>query len=379
MRETLGVYVHFPYCLRRCPYCAFFSTEGGSDDDYHAYTRQILKEFELRSQDWRDCSLGSIYFGGGTPSLMSAQDVRQILETITGIITPATGIEITLEANPGTLDATVLVQMQRAGVNRISLGIQALDDERLEFLGRIHDRSQALEAVKAVKAIPGIALSVDLMAGTPYETAEGWDRELDDLFASEPDAVSFYSLTIEEGTELARREHLGEPVYLTADATVDLLLHAAGRLQEAGYRHYEVSNWAKPGFESRHNRHYWQRGAYLGLGPSAHSFDGKMRTWNLPDLTGYAQALDLERQPPTESEELTREETRTEWIYLKLRQTEGIRFEDYGREFGEVPHYWKVMFEKIAVRGLGEFDGEHFKPNDHGLLLADEIAGRILG
>lgn len=345
----------------------------------HTYPRQILKEFELRSQDWRAFRLGSVYFGGGTPSLMPPEEAKNILTTVYAEISPERDIEVTLEANPGTLDSSKLDAFIEAGVNRISLGVQAFDDQRLNFLGRIHDRAQALDEIRTVQEASGAALSIDLMAGTPYETVESWDRELDELLAFTPDGISFYSLSIEEGTELARLADKGELVYLPADATVDLLLHVAGRLKEAGYRHYEVSNWAKPGFESRHNMHYWRRGAYLGLGPSAHSFDGATRTWNIPILNSYRKALNEGKLPPSESEILTEEEIRTEWVYLKLRLMEGLNFKEYADKYGEVPSYWNVMFERIAEPGLGDFDGERFKPNDRGLLLADEIAARILG
>lgn len=310
---------------------------------------------------------------------MPPEETKNILTAVCAEISPERAIEVTLEANPGTLDSRTLDAFLKAGVNRISLGVQALDDQRLGFLGRIHDRVQAMEAIKAVRGASGAILSVDLMAGTLFESVESWDRELDELIALEPDGISFYSLSIEEGTELARLADQGEPVFLPADATVDLLLHVAGRLKEAGYRHYEVSNWAKPGSESRHNLHYWQRGPYLGLGPSAHSYDGATRTWNLPNLNSYRKALNEGKLPPSESETLTEEEVRTEWVYLMVRQLPGLNLMEYADRFGDVPSYWNVMFERIAESGLGDFDGEHFKPNDRGLLLADEIAGRILG
>lgn len=217
------------------------------------------------------------------------------------------------------------------------------------------------------------------MVGTPLEDTGSWDVEIDTLLPYRPDGISFYSLTLEEGTRLASRGQRGELVNLPVDATVDLLLHVAGKLAEAGYHHYEVSNWALPGSECRHNLHYWERGSYLGLGPSAHSFTGSRRSWNAASLQAYRAALEGNRLPPSESEDLNDDEIRMEWVYLKLRQAGGLDLEEYRIKFGDPPPYWQKIFERIGASGLGVYTGRSFKPNDRGLLLADEIALRILG
>jgi oxygen-independent coproporphyrinogen-3 oxidase len=377
--QTFSIYIHVPFCRRRCPYCAFYSTDRFAAGEIRAYPRRILREFSLKSQDWRGFRLESVYFGGGTPSLLDSSDVARLLEEIKGTFQSSPNLEITLECNPGTVDAVSLSAFARAGVNRLSLGMQALDDKRLRFLGRIHDRDEALRTYRDARTVPELKVSVDLMVGTPSETEDSWDAELKELLSLDPEAISFYSLTVEEGTELAARYYAGETIYQPADRTVGLLLFIAGKLSEAGYRHYEVSNWALPGNECRHNLNYWRRGHYLGLGPSAHSFDGERRIWNLPDLSKYSEALDHEYLPPAEYEDLSEEDIRTEWVYLCLRQAEGLDSEAYRLKFGEPPAYWQVMFDKIAAAGLGEYNGQTFIPNDRGLLLADEIAARILG
>lgn len=376
---TIGIYVHIPFCVRRCPYCAFYSTEGAAADRLQQYPDLILKELALRLDSWRGRKVGSIYFGGGTPSLLEPESLARMLQAFALAFHLDPDAEITLETNPGTVDQSRLAGFLKAGINRLSLGLQALDDERLTFLGRIHTRDQALETLKLAQAAGFPQVSVDLMVGTPLETPESWDREFATLFDSRPNGISFYSLTLEEGTRLARRAEEGERVYLSQDETVDLLLHAAGVLNAAGYRHYEVSNWALPGSESRHNRHYWQRGVYLGLGPSAHSFDGHVRSWNLPTLKIYTDALSEGRLPPAQSEKLGADEVRTEWVYLNLRQDEGMNLDSFEAQFGQAPRYWKAMLESIAAKGLGVFDGMIFRPTDSGLLLADEIAARLLG
>jgi len=380
LTQQLSVYLHIPFCRRCCPYCAFYSIDTAGEQDIAEYPRLLLRELDLKAQDWRGFFLKSIYFGGGTPSLLPPEEIEWITSEITTKFPPFSDeIEITLETNPGTVDQQRIHDFQKAGINRFSVGVQAFNQERLEFLGRIHDLNEIDLALRAVKSLSNVTLSVDLMAGIPTETIISWNRELDQLFSYDPDCISFYSLTVEEGTRLAQRMYRGEEVYLPPDETVMLLLHAAERMAENGYHHYEVSNWAKPGRECRQNQHYWQRGLYLGLGPSAHSFNGSERFWNLADLQRYKNALEAGKRPPYESEKLTGEDHRTEWIYLKLRQSDGLNYAEYADQFSEPPGYWGVMFGKIAERGLGEFDGSHFKPNDHGLLLADEIAARILG
>jgi oxygen-independent coproporphyrinogen-3 oxidase len=376
---SLGLYVHVPFCIRRCPYCAFYSTEGESAAHIAAYPDLLVQELELILEPWRGYRLGSVYFGGGTPSLLEPAAVDHLLQAIRSEFQLDPEAEITLEANPGTIDKAKLDGYIRAGINRLSLGIQALNEERLKFLGRMHSLDQAQAALSLARAAGFRWLSVDLMVGTPMESAQSWDQEFDILLDKPPQGISFYSLTLEEGTRLARRAQGGERVNLPQDNTVDLLLHAATRLKAAGYRHYEVSNWALPGSESRHNRHYWRRGSYLGLGPSAHSFDGTTRSWNLPNLQQYEAALKANQWPPSLSEVLTEEEVRSEWVYLNLRQDEGLDLREYTDQFGLMPHYWISMFENLAAKGLGIFNGEMFRPSDTGLFLADEIAARLLG
>ncbi len=379
MSEDLGLYVHIPFCERRCPYCAFYSTAGAAAEEIVAYPRYLLREMDLREEDWRGFSLRTIYIGGGTPSLLEPDAIACIIEGAKSRFNTADEIEITLECNPGTVTPKDLEDYVNAGVNRLSIGVQSFDDSKLEFLGRIHNAEEALQILTTAKSEANIVVSADLIVGTPQENQETWDRELEALFEHRPHGLSFYGLTVEEGTDLARRATAQEKVYLPADETVDLLTCIAARLRDEGYRHYEVSNWALPGSESRHNLHYWKRGKYVGLGPSAHSCDGTHRYWNIPDIKAYGEAIDQGSLPPSEAEYLDDQAIRTEWVYLSLRLDEGLNFKDYRDNFGEIPPYWQVMFEKIAAAGLGDFDGIRFRPNDRGLLLADEIAARILG
>lgn len=379
MIQEFGLYVHVPFCVRRCPYCAFYSCEGASASLMASYPRWILAELALRGGEWREFALKSIYIGGGTPSLLLAAAVGEMLKAIREEFALTQTVEITLEANPGTITAQSLAEYLKAGVNRLSLGVQALDEKRLSFLGRIHSRAEAFDALRLAQQAGFTSWSADLMFGTPLESQESWKREFDELLPLQPGGISFYSLTVEEGSLLEGRQSAGEKVSLDPDQTVELMLYAAERLQEAGYRHYEVSNWAQPGAECRHNIHYWGRGWYLGLGPSAHSFRDSRRSWNLPDLDAYTKALKAHQLPPSDSESLSHDQVRSEWVYLNLRQAGGLDLTEYGELFGEAPIYWNAMLQSISQKGLGIFNGGRFAPNNRGLLLADEIAVRLLG
>ena len=333
---------------------------------------------QIRSAEWLGRKLISIYFGGGTPSLLDPDQIRGILQSAFSFFQPSSDIEITLEANPGTLDRKKLTGFCKAGVNRISLGVQALDDRRLRFLDRIHTAAEAEAALHLLKAAGSVRISADLMLGTPNETKNSWDRELDRLFSFRPEAISIYTLTLEEGTRLANRAQQGEKLQLSAEATVELLLHLADRLRRRGYRHYEVSNWALPGAECRHNLHYWRRGCYLGLGPSAHSFQDATRRWNLSDLPAYNKAVSDGREPPSNEEHLTDEDSRLEWVYLCLRQENGLDLDEYRSRYGPVPDGWPLILQDLQGVGLGVSSGCVFRLSDKGFLLADEIAARLL-
>jgi len=377
--DPISLYVHVPFCQRRCPYCAFYSVESAREEEITSYPRLLLKELQLIKESWRGSSIGTIYFGGGTPSILPPSLVESVISAAKEAFQFEDDIEVTLECNPGTVDAGKIEAFISAGINRLSIGIQALNDDRLGFLGRIHDMNQAVETLKIATEAAGVDVSADLMVGTPLDTRESWDRELEKLLPFRPDSLSFYSLTVEEGTDLALRLEKNEKISLGSDEVVDLMMYIGDRLADAGYRHYEVSNWALPGHECRHNLHYWRRGRYIGLGPSAHSFDGKRRSWNKPDVTSYREALNNGNLPPSEYEVLSDAEVMSEWVYLALRVADGLDFGEYQEMFGEVPSSWKSLLEKTAASGYGDFDGVRFKPNDRGLLLADEISARILG
>lgn len=336
-----GVYVHVPFCRKRCPYCAFVLIE--SDGSLHeAFVERVCREI-ARAREARRFEPRTVYFGGGTPSLLSAAELGRILESVGGA--PE---EVTVECNPEGLR---LDGWREIGVNRITLGVQALDDGLLRFLGREHDAEGARRAWReASRRFDNVC--VDLIFGVPGQTLEGWRRTLEEVRAWRPAHVSLYGLTYEPGTPFAKiRDRLPEEaeraMYETA---MDLL---------SDYRHYEISNWALPGRESRHNRGYWEGRPYLGFGPGAHSYVAPERWWNVSNVREY-----LRREDPVGGRErLTAEQERIERLLLGLRQDTGV-------EGAEVP----PGLERFLERGE---DGR-VRLTRAGRAVADSVIARLL-
>jgi putative oxygen-independent coproporphyrinogen III oxidase len=357
--ETLGVYVHFPWCLSKCPYCDFVVVAAPrASIDGVGYAEAILAELSARTGALAARKVTSIFFGGGTPSLWGAAEVRRVIETIVRAVSPAADLEITLECDPSSLDADIARAMVDAGVARLSIGVQSLDNERLRFLGRIHTREDAITAVRAAVRAGVPRVSTDLMyavAGQTPDQAAGDARALADLGATH---VSAYSLTIESGTPfggLARRGRLP----LCEDAIMAESFFAIDEtLTGAGFRHYEVSNYAKPGEESRHNLGYWRGRDYLGLGCGAygtlHGMAGALRYRNHATPRAYleavrrfgtegaattpAAALQNAASLHASEESLDPPTLLRERIMLGLRTQEGIDLDAVGRELGVDPH-----------------------------------------
>ncbi len=314
---SVGVYVHVPFCRKRCPYCAFVLIE--SDGSLHdRFVDKVCREIRAAAPRAR-----TLYFGGGTPSMLGAEPLRRMIEAVGG--SPE---EITVECNPEGLR---LEGLREAGVTRITLGIQALDDALLRLLGREHDAEGARRAYReASRQFDNIC--VDLMFGVPGQTLEGWRRTLEEVRSWAPAHVSLYGLTYEKGTPFEKiRERQPESAERAMyEAAMDVL---------SGYHHYEISNWGRPGFESRHNRAYWEGRPYLGFGPGAHSFAPPERWWNLANVREYLERDDVVAGRET----LTAEQIRIEHLLLGLRQ-------DVGVEMASIPAGMEAFLERVEGR-----------------------------
>ena len=311
-----GVYVHIPFCQRRCRYCDFYSTTGLAKRE--DYLRALQTEWALRKGELKE-PIRTIYIGGGTPSVMQAEKVVTIVEMLRGDHTE----EITVEVNPGDVNEEYLRHLRDGGVNRLSMGIQSFQDEMLQLIGRRHDALQAKQAVMQAYAAGFDNVSIDLMYGLPRQTETMWQEDIAQAMLLHPTHVSCYCLSYEEGTVMMQWLQEGK-VQETDDETLNRMYDTLCQtLQTHRYVHYEVSNFALQGYESKHNSRYWDGTPYIGLGASAHSYDGKVRSWNVSDIDAYISGC-LAQNLPREKEELTEEQIHTEQIMLGLRTRRGI-------------------------------------------------------
>lgn len=330
-----SLYLHIPFCRRKCPYCDFFSVSGFAEGELAAYPGLLLRQLALAT-GW-DGPISSIFFGGGTPSLLPAAAVARVLSAAEARFGFAPQIEISLEGNPGTLTPAYLAALRRAGVNRLSLGVQAALDTDLQRLGRIHTHAESVAAVAAARAAGFDNLSLDLIYGRPGQGAEALAEEVAAFLALDPEHLSCYALTVEESTPFAAQQSAGELVLPEEELVAGHFLALHQQLNAAGYRHYEISNYARPGRECVHNLGYWQRRSSLGLGAGAHSFRAEgwgERRSTAGDLDRYRRELADGRDPATVLERFDRAGAMAEILYLGLRTADGVDDADFRRQFG---------------------------------------------
>jgi oxygen-independent coproporphyrinogen III oxidase len=377
---TAGLYVHVPFCARRCGYCDFYS-EVGQDDLAGGTVEAILREGALRGVAWRGTAFDSVFVGGGTPSFLGGRLLGRLLGGLKEVLPIRDAAEWTLEANPESADEETLASAIRSGVNRLSLGIQSFDDQDLELLGRIHDSRRAVEAFHRARAAGFRNLSLDLIYGLPSSTApRSWERTLRKGISLEPEHVSCYLLDLEPHVPLGRRHAAGEIELPGEELARDEYELARRLLGEAGYEHYEISNWAIPARRCVHNQSTWEGGAYLGLGPGAHGHQDGCRRANLPDLAGYVRALERGEDPPHEIQSIDVGMRRDETILLGLRMRDGIAWDRMRAEFGLA---WTQEIRRRAARwtgkGLLEDDGVRLRLGDEGLFVSNALMAELLG
>ena len=376
MGKTLGIYIHIPFCRSKCDYCDFYSLAGREDrmDDYQkALTAQITESAPLA----RGYLVNSVYIGGGTPTWYGEKRLCELLRLINKKFKMAKDVEITMEANPDSVTEKGLRAMRRAGVNRVSLGMQSACDRELQDIHRPHTFPQVSAAVAAARKAKIKNLNLDLIFGLPGQTEDSWHETVEAALALSPEHLSCYGLTVEEGTPLAGRVARGERLP-DDDMQASLYLWTVERLAKAGYEQYEISNFAKPGCQSRHNLKYWMGREYMGFGAAAHSDFGGCRYAYVRDLEGYIRGvLDGDRLL-SESEMIPPRERSGEYLMLRLRTTLGIEEWEYRREF-------YMNFDPIAVR-LSEYEqkgwavrvGRRWRLTPEGFLLSNRLIGEIL-
>jgi oxygen-independent coproporphyrinogen III oxidase len=332
-----ALYLHIPFCRRKCPYCDFFSV-AGQPELLAVYPDLLIKQLRLACENPPPLPLHSVFFGGGTPSLLTPGAVDRLLRAIAAALPLAADAEISLEANPGTLNVASLAGYRAAGVNRLSLGVQSLSAPRLRELGRLHTPEQARQVVAQARAAGFDNLSCDLMFALPGQTTAELEVEIESFLSLAPEHLSCYGLTVEEGTDFADRQRRGELAPLDEETAAEQFMLLHERLGAAGYQHYEIANYARPGRQCRHNMTYWQRQPYLGLGAGAHSFSASgwgVRHAVVADLAVYRAQLQAGRDPSEELERFDRQGAMAETLYLGLRTATGVCEEEFRRRFGQ--------------------------------------------
>ena len=366
--QVRHIYVHIPFCARICPYCAFYK-DLLDRSQTSRFCEALLRELAGRDRPMRRLVPSTIYFGGGTPTALNIAQLELLLRGFRERLELSQRVEWTIEANPGSVSARKAALLKKSGVNRISLGVQSWDDELLKLLGREHNAEQAKESFRILRDAGFTNINVDLMFGLPGQTDDQWRTTLGKTIALEPEHVSTYCLTYEEDTEFFLRHARGE-FRQDMDADAEFFEMTMAILEDAGYRHYEISNYARPGFESLHNGAYWLGADYLGIGPSAVSTIGMQRWQNVCDYRAYIERVFSGKPPRQSTENLTPEMKRMERIALGLRTHDGIRSSDL-KNFGH------KIDELIALQLLRESNG-NFVLTRRGKALADSVAEAFL-
>ena len=372
--QALALYLHFPFCARKCAYCDF-NSHVPEEGERETYLRALRQEAEAWAQKAEGRPVRSVYFGGGTPTLYPAADLAALLDFLRDHCALAAEAEITCEANPGTVDEAYLRELFQGGVNRLSLGVQSFREAELRLLGRIHSAEEAREAVGASRAAGYENLSLDLIAGLPGQTVADWDESLAAALALEPEHLSCYGLSIPLGTALAERLDRGEIEPLDEEAGAAIWERTDAVLTAAGYEHYEVSNFERPGFQCAHNLTYWRGGEYLGFGVNAASYWQGRRWSNLAEVAEYAARLAAGEPVAEEAESLPPAERLGERLMLALRLAEGADLGALRAEFGEAAlAALAPVAAEMQAAGLLDVSGDCWRPTRLGMLLNNQLA-----
>jgi oxygen-independent coproporphyrinogen-3 oxidase len=382
----LGIYVQVPFCQTKCTYCNFH-TGVFSKELYAPYVRAVCREIaefprllhENGIVDLPEAEVDTVYFGGGTPSLLEPASLAQIFEAIRASY-PSQPVEVTLEADPETISPDKAVAWRQSGFNRISMGVQYFDDAELRAAGRMHRRADVFQATKILRAAGFTNLSFDLIAGLPHQTDRSWEESVEQLLHLRPEHVSIYMMEIDEGSRLGLEvlqngERYSAKALPSDDAIANYYEHGCRHLAAAGYEHYEISNWGLPGFESRHNLKYWRREPYFGFGAGAHSFNGSQRWANAHDPASYADSV-LQGQFPVEQlESVTNGQALEEELFLGLRQLAGIDLVSIETKYGA---HLRPRVQELVAQGLVEWDGPRLRLSPERLTVSNEVFVHLL-
>lgn len=378
--RAISLYLHFPFCVRRCGYCSFVSGIHPDENEIKKYVASLIRELNLRGMLKPGAPVDTIYFGGGTPSIMDASQLAEILENINNRYKIADGAEITLEANPAASESAEeeFFSALKAGITRLSVGVQSMNDEELSMLGRAHNVEEASAFFRKAKVAGFSSVSLDLIYGLPGQSADAWKRSLNAALDLNPDHVSLYCLELEKGSALFDKKDKGESPSVDENLQARMYEIARDFLREAGFNHYEISNWSMPGHESRHNLSYWTGREYMGVGASACGYIGGWRYSNVKDLNEYNGKVASGVIPLDFSEKLSSSARLRELAVMKLR-TMRIRPGDFLDSFNpdDIAGLCAEM-DKLSDEGMLEKNNGEYSVPEKMLFLTDEIFKRLI-
>lgn len=379
---NLGIYIQVPFCQTKCTYCNFH-TGVFAKGLYAPYAAAVCREIH-ETQELRELIVDTVYLGGGTPSLLAPEDLARMLEEVRAQFR-CDWKEVTLEADPETIAREKARAWRDAGIDRVSMGVQSFADDELRAAGRMHRRKDIFAAVDFLRDAGFRKISMDLIAGLPHQTRASWEASLDELVAIKPEHVSIYLLEVDDGSRLGKEILRGGAKYSAEsvpsdDEMANFYETACARLTAEGYEHYEISNWALPGFSSRHNLKYWRREPYLGFGAGAHSFDGRRRWANAHEPAEYVRAIEAGRSTREREEIVTAHDALEEELFLGLRQLAGIDLLRLERQYGaNAGAQLSSRVERLVADGLLAREGSTIRLNPAKLTIANEAFVELLG
>ena len=366
-----GIYIHIPFCKQRCNYCAFYSSTLYNIKE--EYADAVCKELLMRKEYIKGEEIKTIYFGGGTPSTLPIRLLQKICDTIYANYTVCSNAEVTIECNPDDLTEEFLAELRQLPFNRISMGVQSFSNRQLKRLGRRHNAEKARRAVGNARAAGYKNISIDLMFALPDSTIEEWEESINEAISLNPEHISAYNLMYEEDTPLHRALQRGDFEELSEEENIEQFRMLIKRMKEAGYYHYEISNFAKPGYESRHNSSYWNDTAYIGCGAAAHSYNGDSREWNISDIKEYIKGIESNNRN-YEIEHLTEEERYNDAILTRLRTADGIPLTWMKNKFSQrLNSYMLNAAKKHIEYGNIKKADETLSLTEKGIFISDAV------
>lgn len=372
-----GLYIHIPFCESKCIYCDFYSM-ANNNHLIDKYIDALLVEAVLRKNELNSETITTVYLGGGTPSLLSITQLSKLVNGLKKVFDFSDVEEFTIEVNPDDVTADYIHQAKSHGINRVSMGVQSFSDEDLRFINRRHTAMQATDAIHIIKKAGIDNISIDLIYGISGQNIEIWKNNVDTAISLSVQHISAYTLMYEKGTRLSVMRSLGKITEVDDDVVAAMYDYLVAQLKSNGYIHYEISNFALPGFHSRHNSSYWNLTPYLGLGVAAHSFDGTVRRFNPSNLKKYLDTLG-EGKLCVEVEKITQAEKYDEYVMLRLRTADGIDADELMHRFGE--EYYQFFIEKakplVSEGSLINENGRYYIPENH-IMISDNITCDLL-